>query len=456
MSLAASVQPPVLREAAFAWVRRALRDAEAPLWLAARRQAAARRFEEAGFPTRKSEAWRFTPTDSLVEAAWAPAPGARLEAILPLAPAPPRVEPGLPGLEGELRVALVDGRLAEVPRLPSGVEVRALAEVLCEDANLLLPHLGKIAQPAEGEPAPFLDLNTALFEDGVLVHLREGTVLREPLHLVVLASAGAFPTLRFPRVVVVLEPRSQASLIETHLGQGAGAYLSIAVTEVALGPGAVLDHTRVEEEGPGGFHVGTLAVREDRDASYTSHVVTLGGRLARVDLTVLLDGPGAGCVLDGLYVASEEQHLDHHTFVDHRKPHGTSLQRYKGILDGRARGVFDGRVAVRKDAQKTNAHQENRNLILSDEALAHTKPSLNIEADDVKCSHGATVGQLEEEPLFYLRSRGIDERTARSILTYAFAREVLERIPNEALRRRLAEEALRRISSGAPNLGELG
>jgi Fe-S cluster assembly protein SufD len=276
-----------------------------------------------------------------------------------------------------------------------------------------------------------------------------------PLHLVLASTAGAFPTIRLPRVLVVMEPRSQASLIETTLGQGGGAYFHSVVTEVALMPGAVLDHVRIEEEGPGGFHVGSLIVRQERDASYTSHVVTLGGRLARLDLSVLLDGPGASCVLDGLYVASDEQHFDHHTFVDHRQPHGTSLQRYKGILDGRSRGVFDGRVAVRKDAQKTNAHQENRNLILSDQALAHTKPSLNIEADDVKCSHGATVGQLEEDPLFYLRSRGIDERTARSILTYAFAREMLERIGSEPLRRRLAEEALRRLTSGAPNLGEL-
>ncbi|HEV8324066.1 MAG TPA: Fe-S cluster assembly protein SufD [Myxococcota bacterium] len=327
---------------------------------------------------------------------------------------------------------------------PAGVDVFPLAEALRACPEALREALVTLGDDATGTPAnPFLDLNAASFDEVVVVRVREGAIVEAPLALRV--GAGAPGTAVHPRVLVLAGARSQLTLVETYTGGGDDASLLNAATELQLAEGAVVKHVRVQEHGVGTFHLATLAARVARDATYDSHVVSLGGRLARLDLCVVLDGPGASCSLDGLYVGAGTQHLDHHTFVDHRTPHGTSVQKYKGIVTGAARTVFDGRVKVRRGAQKTSAHQENRNLLLSDEALAHTKPSLEIDADDVKCSHGATVGQLDEDALFYLRARGIDLALARAMLTEGFAREIFDRLPLEPLRARLAAQALERL-----------
>lgn len=425
----------ILRDSVRAWLKRL------PEGLSERREPAAARVLERGLPTRGEEAWRFTPIELLTAVGFEPPPPG-------VAPGP--VPAGPPPVSGELRATVVDGHFVQCPAsLPDGLSILSHAR----GGTLGAEYLGRVAERALEAPRAFLDLNTALFQDAVLLVVREGTVVERPIHLVLGTAARPVPVVAHPRVLVVVEPRAQLTLVETYFGGDGVPHFCNAVSEVVVGDGAVLRHVRVQQEGEAGFHVATLAAEVGRDASYRSHVVSFGGRMARLDVDVVLSAPGADVELDGLYVAAHAQHLDHHTFVDHRQPNGTSRQLYKGILDGTARTVFDGRVAVRRGAQKTSAHQENRNLLLSAEALAYTKPSLNIDADDVRCSHGATVGQLDEEPLFYLRSRGIDERTARSILTYAFGREVLDRLPVDDLRRRLAPAAVSRLAFGT-HLGE--
>jgi len=455
---AAAVAP--LREAAFAWAERAERAESAgraerpergaePEWLRARRAAAAARFRATGFPTVRDEEWRFTPLEAALRAELAPAEGAGAAAAVALPAA----------LPGEHRFVVAGGVLrADGAALPAGLEVTSIAEALRSDPDALEGQLvalaeavappafrGIVAQPAA--PHAFLDLSTALFADGVVVRVKAGTVIEGPIHLLWVGPARAAAV--HARLVVIAERAADATLVESFVG-GDAASLTNAVAEIALHEGAVLRHVRAQQEGPHAFHFGTVAVRQARDANYVSQVVSMGAELARLDVAAALDGPGASCTLEGLYVASDKQVLDHHTFVDHRAPQTTSLERYKGIVDGAARTVFEGRIKVRPGARKTNAHQENRNLLLSDQALAHTKPSLEIDNDDVKCSHGATVGQLEGDPLFYLRSRGVALGEARAILTQAFAREVLDRVRPVALRKRLASAALARAGAGAP------
>jgi Fe-S cluster assembly protein SufD len=387
-----------LWRAALDWVGRP--PADGPL--AELRRRAALRFRAAEIPTRRDEAWRFTPLDALLS--------------IPFEPAPVRFA----------RVTTAGGvELLEPERAPDEIGSLAGGE----------------------EPRPFVDLNTALFEDALVVRIPAGAEVEAPVEVVVGSGGHGGPTAAHPRILVLAGPGSRVVLVETYRGEG--TYLANAVTEVHAGAGAVLDHVRVQNEGPDGFHLGALAVRVEKGASYRSRVVSLGARLARLDLDVVLCGEGAECVLDGLYVAAGDQIVDHHTSLDHQGPRATSLERYKGILAGAGRAVFDGAIRVRRDAQQTNAHQENRNLLLSAEAVVNTKPSLRIDADDVKCSHGATVGQLDDDALFYLRTRGIAHGDARAILTYGFAQEVLERIPLSGLRRRLAAEALSRLSCGA-------
>jgi Fe-S cluster assembly protein SufD len=354
----------------------------------------------------------------------------------------------LPALENEHRVTLVDGRLiTPFPSSPPpGVEIHSLAEVLRVAPEIVRHQLAAIASETHERHQPFVDLNTAVFQDGVLLFLRAGAKVVEPLHLVFASPRREASTLCHPRLLVVAEPNAEATLVETYLGDSGATYFTNAVTEVALGEGARLRHLRLQLEGDLAFHIASLAVQQERGSTYDSHVVSFGSRLARLDLRLVLEGPGAEAALDGLFVASGEQHLDHHTLVDHRAERGTSRQQYRGILAGRARTVFDGLVRVRPGAQATNAQQEIRHLLLSEGALAHAKPSLEIEADQVRVSHGATVGELDPDPLFYLRSRGIDEAVARSMLVQAFAEAVLTKVPGATMRRFLTARALERLS----------
>ena len=310
------------------------------------------------------------------------------------------------------------------------------------------PHLAGAAEPPAAESGDaFSALNEAFWADGAFLHVPAGVSLEEPIQLLFVATASGGRA-DHPRSLIVLEAESRAVLVESYVALADEAYLTNVSTEIALGPGAVLDHHRVVLEGRQGFHVGRTRVRQGADSRFASCAVTLGGRLVRNDVDARLDAEGAECTLNGLFVVGGVQHVDTHTVVDHAQPRTTSRQLYKGVLDGRARGVFNGRVVVRPRANGTDAHQTNKNLILSDGVEVDSKPQLEIFADDVKCSHGAADGQLAEDAIFYLESRGLDEVAARSLLTHGFANEVLGRIRVEPVRVWCEELLRRRLRGG--------
>ena len=277
-------------------------------------------------------------------------------------------------------------------------------------------------------------MSGTFLRDGAFIHVPKGVVVDEPVHLLFVSSTNGTAVMSHPRNLIVVGEGSQVTVLESYAGLDAGASFTNVVTEIAAGDGAVVDHTLLQRDGEGAYHVGTVQARVGRGSSLSSHVISIGGALIRNDINVVLDGEGADCTLNGLYVTHGTQHVDNHTVIDHARPHGTSRELYKGVLEGRSRGIFDGTVIVRPDAQKTDARQVNRNLLLSDDALVDSKPTLLIRADDVKCSHAATIGQLEEDALFYLRSRGIGSGMARNILIQAFVSEILGRIRIEPVR----------------------
>jgi cysteine desulfurase/selenocysteine lyase len=377
-----------------------------PPWLADLREQAISSLRTDGLPHHKLESWRFTPIARVARTAFAKRDVDRDSAVA-------WVDAHL-GADGTHRVMLVNGDVARIPELPDGIEVEGLAEAIVRD-----PSLGQ----GLGQLVPtqhFAALNAALFDDGLVIRVLRGAKLGQPLHVVHLAQPGADPTAAYPRILVVAEPQSQATLIETYLAQPGAPHLVSAVTEVSLEDGARLEHVRVTEGVGDGHHIASVAVRQGRASSYVSRVVTLGGALSRIDLRLTLDGEGAEAGLYGVYHATGHDLVDHHTFIDHARPHCSSSESYSGIVDGRAHAVVDAMIAVRRDAQQTSAHQELHNLLLSDAATVNAKPHLEIDADDVACTHGATVGALDDDQLFYLRSRGIPEPRARAMLTYAF------------------------------------
>ncbi|HEY6050680.1 MAG TPA: Fe-S cluster assembly protein SufD, partial [Thermoanaerobaculia bacterium] len=365
-------------------------------------------------------------------------------------------------LSAPLRLVFVNGRLSkelssDAAALPEGVELSSMASVVRDHPDWLQPFLGR---HAPSEKSAFTAWNTAFFEDGAFVRIRRDAALREPVELVFIAETepGAGPFVSHVRNLIVADPHSEASVVETYVGDGLS--LTNAVTEVALETGAALHHYKVQRESLEAVHVQTIAATASPSSRYTSHNVALGSALARTEIGVVLDGAGAECELNGLFVGGGSQHLDTHTMIDHAKPHGSSRELYKGILDGRARGVFHGTILVRKDAQKTDAIQTNKNLLLSREALVNSTPALEIFADDVKCKHGSTIGQLDAAAMFYLQSRGIGEEDARAILTWAFAEDVVRRIRIPQIRAGVEAALGLRLpgadsASGAPHPGPL-
>ncbi|HVL49282.1 MAG TPA: Fe-S cluster assembly protein SufD [Candidatus Thermoplasmatota archaeon] len=398
-------------------------------WVAKLRQAALARFLAKGFPTTKVEAWKYTDVSAVAKTAWTPAGPARADhgALAPYL---------FPGADEGARIVLVDGRhaptLSDVSRLPAGVTVESLSSVLAKDPKSLEGLLG--SEPVDEDDA-FEALNTAFFADGVVVRVARGAVAERPIH-VVHYQTGAERAFVASRVFVVAEASSQASVVETHAGP-AGAYLSTAVTEILARENAVVEHLRVQRESDAATHVARTAVRQGRSSTVTTNSVSIGASLARHNLVNVLDGEGAYAELDGLFLVTGRQHVDNHTLIDHAKPHCGSREFYKGVATGHARGVFLGRIIVRPDAQKTDAKQTNKNLILSKDALIDSTPQLEIYADDVKCTHGSTTGQISADALFYLRARGIPEGEARAILVRAFAGDVLARIKHPAVRERV-------------------
>ena len=400
-------------------------------WLPAMRRTAFERFEALGFPTVKQEAWRHTDVGPIAKTAFRAAPAQ----VVKVAPADVAAV-SLAGVTGPV-IVFVNGRfvqaLSSLAKLPRGVQVQSLSEALASGEDALEAHLGR---HAAFEAHPFTALNTALVEDGAFVRIGRGVAATEPIQMVFLSvvenGQAASPWETHPRVLVLAEEGSQAVVAESFAGSG--SYFTNAVTEIVVGPGAVLAHQKVQRESKAAFHVARLRAVLDRGANFTSQVLAFGASLARNEVEVAFEAEGGECTLNGLYATDGRQHSDNQTFVDHARPLCTSNQLYKGVLSGESRAVFNGRVLVQKDAQKTSAHQKNRNMILSEKALVDTKPQLEIYADDVQCTHGATIGRLQEDQLFYLQSRGVGRQEALDILTLAFARDVVADSRPESVR----------------------
>ena len=320
--------------------------------------------------------------------------------------------------------------------VPPAVQTGSLAAAIEAGSGIVERHLARYASYKDHA---FVAWNTASFEDGAFLEIPSGRAIEEPIHLRFAASPNGKPTVCHPRNLIVVGRGSQVTIVESYLGPDGAVYLTNPVTEIIVGAGAVVEHIKLQQEGDLGYHVSTTQVFQERGSNFTSHSISLGGALVRNDINTVLAGEGGEATLNGLYVATGRQHVDNHTAIDHCKPHCASHELYKGVLAGRSAAVFNGKIFVRQDAQKTDAKQTNKNLLLSEDAVINTKPQLEISADDVRCTHGATVGQLDEEPVFYMRSRGFSAQDARRILTVAFARDITDRIKNEPVRAWLAE-----------------
>ncbi|HMA40225.1 MAG TPA: Fe-S cluster assembly protein SufD [Gemmatimonadales bacterium] len=389
--------------------------AGAPLWLRELRERGIARFTEVGFPSTRQEAWRFTN-------------------VQPIADTP---------------FTLSSARW-EVGTVPAGVVVAPLREAIERWPELVRAHLARHAQP---DANPFTALSTAFLADGLLVHVPARTVVAEPLHLTFRIPAGIARPMAHPRLLVVVEREAQLKLIEAYEAAPAGPSLTNAVTEVVLDDGAQLEICREQREGERSFHVATSQSRQGRDSRLLFTTVALGGALTRHDINAVLDGTGAYLILNGLSVLGGHQHVDHHTQIEHAQPHGESHEYFNGVFDGESRGVFNGRIIVRPGAQRTDSKQTNNNLLLSDAARADSQPQLEIYADDVKCTHGSTVGPLDETALFYLKSRGIGAAEARGLLTYGFGADILDRVAIPGARDRLDRQIRHRLGVPDPETG---
>jgi Fe-S cluster assembly protein SufD len=413
-----------------------------PPWLHQLRRNALARFLEAGFPTVKDEEWKYTNVAPLVKA--------NLQ-VLPAAVSAKINEHDLPyGETAGNRVVFVNGSFnSELSGHISSKEKIAVLDLRTAAADprfaeLLREHLGREADYVTNS---FVALNTAFVNGGALIYLPKAVQLESPLHLMFIVDREGGGKAMFPRVLIVADEGSGATIVESYNGISEPDYLTNAVVEVVLRDNSRLKHYRVQREGSQAFHVATTAAVLGRDSVYDSTAITVGAQLSRHDISVTLDAEGAECFVDGLYIVNSGQHADTHSVIDHRKPNCSSHQLYKGILDGKSRAVFNGKIFVRHDAQKTDAMQTNKNLLLSNEARVDTKPQLEILADDVKCAHGAAVGQIDEDELFYLETRGIHPELARNLLTYGFAEEVIEKIKLDPVKRELDEVVLNRLQA---------
>jgi Fe-S cluster assembly protein SufD len=444
--MAAAITTPETSEAAATspWLADFERNAPGhsgePAALRTLRRQAIERFAEIGFPTPRQEQWRATNVAPIARTVFRRAPQAEASEVDPAAVAALT-------WDAAATLVFVDGRFAPAlsrrEELPAGVFAGSLAEALTRIPSEIEPWLGQQASFAEHA---FVALNTAFFTDGAFLWLPRGVIVERPIHLLFLATTGAdvsgSPVVTFPRNLIVAGESSQVRVVETYTaigGAGQNVYFTCPVTEVNAGPNSAVDHYKVQRESHAAFHMATFALRQERSSALSSHSISLGGALVRNDVNALLDGEGSDTILNGLYMIGGRQFVDHHMRVEHAKPHCTSHELFKGVLDGHARSVFNGLIHVRHGAQKTDAKQSNRNLLLSKDAVANSNPQLEIFADDVKCTHGSTVGQLDDDAIFYLRSRGIGAEAARSLLTYAFASDIVERIKVEPVRKDLEE-----------------
>ncbi|MSQ97030.1 MAG: Fe-S cluster assembly protein SufD [Gemmataceae bacterium] len=396
------------------------RDNAAPKYRALR-QSGRERLGSLAWPTTRCEDWRFTSVAPIVETTFA----------LPVK----CDDLKLPAATNTLRLVFVNGRFAKALSAPiaAGLQVGSLADA---GANVAL-----LAQIAADKDNAFTAMNTSFLCDGAYVVISDGQVVEQPIEIVYLSRSTDKPIVSHPRTLIVVGKNAQATVVERY--QGDGAYFTNAVTEISLAEGAVLDHVKLQQESLQAYHIANTQIVQGARSTFTSHYLSLGGALVRNEVRVRFDGEHAESTVNGLYLASGKQHMDNFTVIDHAQPNCASHELYKGILDERAHGVFNGKIFVRKDAQKTDAKQTNKVLLLSDDATINTKPQLEIFADDVKCTHGATIGQLDATQLFYLQSRGIPLDAARRLLTFAFANDVVNRVKIEAIRAELEERIVR-------------
>ena len=417
---------------------------EGPAWLSPIRERAMAAFQAAGFPTTKNEDWHFTNPSAIAEATFAPMRGpAGTVSVAQLTPL-------VFGETSWPRLVFINGRFA--PSLSTngidGVKAMSLAVAYREEPTLLERHLTRQADTRDPSQV-FSAINTALMHDGALIHVQRGVDVELPINLLFLSDEGASGGASHPRVLIVSEEQSKVTIIEQYASVGGTRYFTNAVTEGWVGDGATLNLFRLQREARDAFHVGTTAVRQERDSHFVSFSFVTGAELSRINVYSDLRGPGCGATLNGLYMLDGTQHCDHQTRIVHAEPNCYSRELYKGVLDDSSHGVFNGKVYVHPEAQKTDGKQTNNTLLLSERARIDTKPQLEIFADDVKCTHGATVGRIDETALFYMKSRGIPNHEARKLLTYAFAAEVLETIPIDSLREGLEQITLERFTGRA-------
>lgn len=419
------------------------KDSRDPVWLNQVRQEAIARFAQLGFPTMRNEEWRYTNVSSFQNIPFQFEPASTLPKL-----SEAQIKPFRFGATGWPTLVFVNGKfsqeLSSPPQNHKGLYVGSLNQALISNPKLLEVHLSRYAAQDA-----FTALNTAFMRDGALIYLPEGETINEPIHLIFVSRSSGQNALIQPRNLIVAGPKSKASVVESYVAIDGASYVTNAVTEILVGEEANIDYYKIQREGAEAFHIGTTQVELKRAATFNSVSVSLGARLSRHNVNVRLSQEQAVCGLNGLYLGSGDQHMDHHTFVDHPEPHGTSHQLYKGILSGQASGAFSGKIFVREGAQKTDAHQSNKNLLLSEKATADTRPQLEILADDVQCTHGAAVGQLDENAIFYLNTRGIGIEQARRILCYGFAKEVIERIKIPAISKELDRLILSQFSDPA-------
>jgi Fe-S cluster assembly protein SufD len=419
-------------------------NGDAPPWLDDLRRRGMARFERVGFPSRKQEDWRHTNID--------PIAGTHFELATTDAGAAASAAAGPAGRfsfgdDAACELVFVNGRLSlglsRIGDLPRGARAGSLADALVTITGGLEPHLGRYA---DLERNPFVALNTGFIDDGAFVHVPRGAVIERPIHLLFVSTPSTEPAVAHPRVLVLVEDAAQATVVESYVGAGSeagagnrGVYFTNAVTEIVAGRDALVDHYKLQQEGPAAYHVATMQVLVARGGTFVSHNASIGSRLTRNDLNVTMAGDGATATLNGLVLIGGEQHVDNHTLLDHAAPNCPSHELYKHVLDGRATAVFRGKILVRQPAQKTDSKQSSKALLLSDDATMNSQPALEIYADDVKCTHGSTTGPVDEEQVFYMRTRGVGLDAARHLMTYAFAADITRRIKVEPVRRRLEE-----------------
>jgi Fe-S cluster assembly protein SufD len=396
------------------------------------RQAGRAKFRELPFPSPRMEDWRFTNVTALTATPFELARDSTAVEVnrLPKLPSP-----------DALRLTFVNGwfapSLSILRETPSGLAVGRLAEASSA-------HLTRIGQLADYRDNVFTALNSGAIGDGAYVLIKDAAVIERPIEILYVTRASGRPIVSYPRTLIVAGRGSQASILERYLALDDAAYFTNAVSEIAVAESAVIDHCKLQQEGRQAYHVANTQAALARSAQFRTHSVMLGGRLVRNEVRVRFDDEGGEATVNGLYLGDGQRHLDNFTVIDHARPHCASHELYKGILADQAHGVFNGKIFVRPGAQKTDAKQTNKVLLLSDNATINTKPQLEIFADDVKCTHGATIGQLDADQLFYLRARGVPHEQARRLLTFAFANDIVSRIALPAIREELEEMIVRR------------